>query len=96
MSAPSLVEALASRVSEALADERIARHAVGDSDLSIPQEWDLARSAATAECARLSAARRSEGGSALNHWIKIDVRRENGKTPALGARVERLCLLRAL
>ena len=48
MSAPSLVEALASRVSEALADERIARHAVGDSDLSIPQEWDLARSAATA------------------------------------------------
>ncbi len=66
MSAPSLVEALASRVSEALADERIARHAVGDSDLSIPQEWDLARSAATAECARLSAARRSEGGSVLN------------------------------
>jgi Flp pilus assembly CpaF family ATPase len=66
MSAPSLVEALASRVSEALADERIARHAVGDSDLSIPQEWDLARSAAKAECARLSAARRSEGGSVLN------------------------------
>ena len=66
MSAPSLVEALASRVSEALADERIARHAVGDSDLSIPQEWDLARSAAIAECARLSAARRSEGGSVLN------------------------------
>jgi Flp pilus assembly CpaF family ATPase len=70
MSTSLLVEALVSRVSEALADERIARHALGDSDLSIPQEWELARSAATAECARLSTARRNDGGIALDDLME--------------------------
>ena len=56
-----LVAALASRVSEALADERIFRRAQGNADLLVAQEWDFARSAAQAECARLGTSRRQEG-----------------------------------
>ena len=57
----NLVSALASRVSEALADERIFRRANGSADLVVAQEWDFARSAAQAECARLGTSRRQEG-----------------------------------
>ena len=56
-----LVSALASRVSEALADERIFRRTNGNADLLVGQEWDFARSAAQAECARLGTSRRQEG-----------------------------------
>jgi enediyne biosynthesis protein E4 len=30
---------------------------------------------------------RNDGGNTLNHWLKIDARLKEGKTPALGARV---------
>jgi pilus assembly protein CpaF len=56
-----LVAALATRVGEALADERIFRRAQGNADLLVAQEWDFARSAAQAECARLGTSRRQEG-----------------------------------
>ena len=56
-----LVTALASRVGEALADERILRRAQGNTDFLVTQEWDFARSAAHAECARLGTSRRQEG-----------------------------------
>lgn len=55
-----LVGALASRVSDLLADDRIARRTAGESEPTSADEHDLARSAIRVELARLSGARRSE------------------------------------
>jgi len=60
-----LVAALASRVSELLADDRIARRSAGDGEPTSEDEHDLARSALRVELARLSSARRSEARAVL-------------------------------
>lgn len=60
-----LVGALATRVSELLADDRIARRAVGEGEPTSADEHDLARSAVRVELARLSGARRAEARAVL-------------------------------
>lgn len=54
-------DALAARVGEALADERLDRQSRGDAYLSSSSEIDFARQVSAMECARLSASRRQEG-----------------------------------
>ena len=60
-----LVGALATRVSELLADDRIARRTIGESEPNSADEHDLARSAVRVELARLSGARRAEARAVL-------------------------------
>lgn len=54
-------EALATRIGEALADERLDRQNRGDAYLSSNSEIEFARRVSSMECARLSASRRQEG-----------------------------------
>ena len=61
----ALVGALASRVSELLADDRIARRTAGESEPTSADEHDLALSAVRVELARLSGARRAEARAIL-------------------------------
>lgn len=58
-------DALATRIGEALADERLDRQNRGDSFLNSNSEMDFARQVSAMECARLSASRRQEGLPAL-------------------------------
>ena len=58
-------EALATRIGEALADERLDRQNRGDTYLNGNSEMDFARQVSAMECARLSASRRQEGLPAL-------------------------------
>ena len=58
-------EALATRIGEALADERLDRQNRGDAYLNGNSELDFARQVSAMECARLSASRRQEGLPAL-------------------------------
>jgi Flp pilus assembly CpaF family ATPase len=58
-------DALATRIGEALADERLDRQNRGDVYLSSKSEMDFARQVSAMECARLSASRRQEGLPAL-------------------------------
>lgn len=58
-------DALAARIGEALADERLDRQNRGDTHLSSNSELDFARQVSAMECARLSASRRQEGLPAL-------------------------------
>ena len=58
-------DALAARIGEALADERLDRQNRGDTYLSSNSEMDFARQVSAMECARLSASRRQEGLPAL-------------------------------
>jgi len=58
-------DALATRIGEALADERLDRQNRGDAYLSSKSEMDFARQVSAMECARLSASRRQEGLPAL-------------------------------
>lgn len=60
-----LVGALATRVSELLADDRIARRTMGEGEPTSADEHDLARSAVRVELARLSSARRAEARAVL-------------------------------
>lgn len=60
-----LREALATRIGEALADERLDRQNRGDTYLNGNSELDFARQVSAMECARLSASRRQEGLPAL-------------------------------
>lgn len=60
-----LVGALATRVSELLADDRIARRKIGECEPNSTDEHDLARSAVRVELARLSGARRAEARAVL-------------------------------
>ena len=60
-----LREALATRIGEALADERLDRQNRGDTYLNGNSEMDFARQVSAMECARLSASRRQEGLPAL-------------------------------
>jgi len=61
----NLVNALASRLGDLLADERLDRRARNQRDPTNEEEYDFARTAVHAELLRLSAARRSEGKSVL-------------------------------
>ena len=56
-----ICDALAARVGEALADERLERQNRGDARLSTHSEVDLAWQVSAMECARLSISRRQEG-----------------------------------
>ena len=56
-----ICDALAARVGEALADERLERQNRGDARLSTHSEVDLAWQVSAMECARLSTSRRQEG-----------------------------------
>jgi len=58
-------DALAARIGEALADERLDRQNRGDTYLNGNSEMDFARQVSAMECARLSASRRQEGLPAL-------------------------------
>ena len=58
-------DALATRIGEALADERLDRQNRGESYLNSNSEMDFARQVSAMECARLSASRRQEGLPAL-------------------------------
>ena len=58
-------DALATRIGEALADERLDRQNRGDTYLNGNSEMDFARQVSAMECARLSASRRQEGLPAL-------------------------------
>jgi Flp pilus assembly CpaF family ATPase len=58
-------DALATRIGEALADERLDRQNRGDTYLNGNSEMDFARQVSSMECARLSASRRQEGLPAL-------------------------------
>ena len=60
-----LIGTLATRVSEILADDRIARRSVGGSEPTSTDEHDLARSAIRVELARLSGIRRAEARAVL-------------------------------
>lgn len=61
-----LVGALASRVSELLADDRISRRTTGENDPNSSDEHALARGAMRVELARLSGARRAEARAVLS------------------------------
>ncbi|MFM7124003.1 MAG: CpaF family protein [Actinomycetes bacterium] len=58
-------DALATRIGEALADERLDRQNRGESYFNSNSEMDFARQVSAMECARLSASRRQEGLPAL-------------------------------
>ena len=60
-----ICDALAARVGEALADDRLERQNRGDAYLNHQSEVDFARQVSAMECARLSASRRQEGLPAL-------------------------------
>ena len=60
-----LVNAIASRLGDVLADERLERRARNIADPTNDEEHNFARTAVHAELLRLSAARRSEGRSVL-------------------------------
>ena len=60
-----ICDALATRIGEALADERLDRQNRGDTYLNGNSEMDFARQVSSMECARLSASRRQEGLPAL-------------------------------
>ena len=60
-----LIGTLATRVSEILADDRIARRSVGGSEPTSTDEHDLARIAVRVELARLSGIRRAEARAVL-------------------------------
>jgi pilus assembly protein CpaF len=61
-----ICDALAVRVGESLADERLERQSRGDAQLSSHLEVDFARQVLAMECARLSASRRQEGLPSLS------------------------------
>ena len=61
----NMVNALASRLGDLLADERLDRRARNQRDPTNEEEHDFARTAVHAELLRLSAVRRSEGKSVL-------------------------------
>jgi pilus assembly protein CpaF len=71
-----LVNALASRLGDVLADERLDRRARNMADPTNDEEHNFARTAVHAELLRLSAVRRSEGRSVLTVfdsvvWVKL-------------------------
>ena len=68
-----LVNALASRLGDLLADERLDRRARNMADPSNNEEHDFARTAVHAELLRLSAARRSEGRSVLSIFDETEI-----------------------
>jgi Flp pilus assembly CpaF family ATPase len=68
-----LVGALATRVSELLADDRIARRTIGEGEPNSADEHDLARSAVRVELARLSGARRAEARAVLTATEETDL-----------------------
>jgi Flp pilus assembly CpaF family ATPase len=61
-----LVHELSSVVSERLADERVSRRAIGESDLTPEGEVEFARQTALAECVRLNALRGNEGKPSIH------------------------------
>ena len=68
-----LVNALASRLGDLLADERLDRRARNMADPSNDEEHNFARTAVHAELLRLSAARRSEGRSVLSIFDETEI-----------------------
>ena len=68
-----LVNALASRLGDLLADERLDRRARNMADPSNNEEHNFARTAVHAELLRLSAARRSEGRSVLSIFDETEI-----------------------
>lgn len=61
-----LVHELSSVVSERLADERVSRRAIGESDLTPEGEVEFARQTALAECVRLNTLRGNEGKPSIH------------------------------
>ena len=68
-----LVNALASRLGDVLADERLDRRARNMADPTNDEEHNFARTAVHAELLRLSAARRSEGRSVLSVFDEVEI-----------------------
>ncbi len=68
-----LVNALASRLGDVLADERLDRRARNMADPTNDEEHNFARTAVHAELLRLSAARRSEGRSVLTVFDEVEL-----------------------
>jgi Flp pilus assembly CpaF family ATPase len=68
-----LVNALASRLGDVLADERLDRRARNIADPTNDEEHNFARTAVHAELLRLSAARRSEGRSVLTVFDEVEI-----------------------
>jgi Flp pilus assembly CpaF family ATPase len=68
-----LVNALASRLGDVLADERLDRRARNMADPTNDEEHNFARTAVHAELLRLSAARRSEGRSVLTVFDEVEI-----------------------
>ena len=68
-----LVHALASRLGDVLADERLDRRARNMADPTNDEEHNFARTAVHAELLRLSAARRSEGRSVLTVFDEVEI-----------------------
>jgi Flp pilus assembly CpaF family ATPase len=68
-----LVNALASRLGDVLADERLDRRARNMADPTNGEEHNFARTAVHAELLRLSAARRSEGRSVLTVFDEVEI-----------------------
>ena len=68
-----LVNALASRLGDVLADERLDRRARNMADPTNDEEHNFARTAVHAELLRLSAARRSEGRSVLKVFDEVEI-----------------------
>jgi len=68
-----LVNALASRLGDVLADERLDRRARNMADPTNDEEHNFARTAVHAELLRLSAARRSEGRSVMTVFDEVEI-----------------------
>jgi len=68
-----LVNDLASRLGDVLADERLDRRARNMADPTNDEEHNFARTAVHAELLRLSAARRSEGRSVLTVFDEVEI-----------------------
>ena len=68
-----LVNALASRLGDVIADERLDRRARNMADPTNDEEHNFARTAVHAELLRLSAARRSEGRSVLTVFDEVEI-----------------------
>ncbi len=68
-----LVNSLASRLGDVLADERLDRRARNMADPTNDEEHNFARTAVHAELLRLSAARRSEGRSVLTVFDEVEI-----------------------
>jgi len=68
-----LVNALASRLGDVLADERLDRRARNMADPTNDEEHNFARTAVHAELLRLSATRRSEGRSVLTVFDEVEI-----------------------